>query len=321
MFGGEMVDSAMAQQKTLKAAIHCRGIGLHSGSRVGMTLHPAAPDSGIVFRRADRGGAEVAARWTNVVDTSLCTTIGNREGVTVGTIEHLMAALAGLEVDNCLVELDGPEVPVMDGSASPFVFLIECAGIAEQDAPRRAVKILKPVTVGDGRKSATLSPDQGFTVSFEIDFDSRAIKRQEIGIAFEDGTFRTEVSRARTFGFLHEVEGMRAAGLARGGSLDNAVVIDGDRIMNEDGLRYADEFVRHKVLDAVGDLYLAGAPLIGHFHGVRSGHALNRQILEALFADPSAWCWTTQTRGHAAALDERAASPAGAWEQPARARA
>jgi UDP-3-O-[3-hydroxymyristoyl] N-acetylglucosamine deacetylase len=310
-------------QKTLKTAIHCRGIALHAGVKVSMVLKPALPDTGIVFRRVDEagGGAEIRADWRNVAPSALCTTLSNREGISVATIEHLMAAFAGCEIDNAVVEIDGPEVPVMDGSAAPFVFLIECAGIAEQDAPRRAIKVLKRVTVGDGRKSATLSPDHGFTTSFEIDFDSRAIKRQEIGLAFDDGTFRTEVSRARTFGFLHEVEGMRAAGLARGGSLDNAVVIDGDRVMNEDGLRYADEFVRHKVLDAVGDLYLAGAPLIGHFHGVRSGHALNRQLLEALFADNSAWCWTTQTRGHAAALDERAAAAAGGWAQPARARA
>ena len=310
-------------QKTLKTAIHCRGIALHAGVKVSMVLKPALPDTGIVFRRVDAagGGAEIRADWRNVAPSALCTTLSNGEGISVATIEHLMAAFAGCEIDNAVVEIDGPEVPVMDGSAAPFVFLIECAGIVEQDAPRRAIKILKPVTVGDGGKTATLSPDHGFTVSFEIDFNSRAIKRQEIGLAFEDGTFRAEVSRARTFGFLHEVEGMRAAGLARGGSLDNAVVIDGDKVMNEDGLRYTDEFVRHKVLDAVGDLYLAGAPLIGHFHGVRSGHALNRQILEALFADTSAWCWTTQTRGHAAALDEQAAVAAGGWMQPARARA
>jgi UDP-3-O-[3-hydroxymyristoyl] N-acetylglucosamine deacetylase len=313
MFGGEMVDSAIAQQKTLKAAIHCRGIGLHSGLRVGMTMHPAAPDSGIVFRRADRGGAEIAARWANVVDTSLCTTIGNREGVTVGTVEHLMAALAGLAIDNCLVELDGPEVPVMDGSAAPFVFLLECAGLAEQDAPRRAVKVLKPVAVGNAEKAAALRPDSGFGVSFAIDFASGAISRQELSVSLDPDSFKAELSRARTFGFLHEIDQMRAAGLALGGSLDNAVVVAGDRVLNDGGLRYGDEFVRHKMLDAVGDLYLAGGPLLGQFHGVRSGHALNRRLLEALFADDSAWCYTTLA----------AAAPAPvAWQHaPRRARA
>jgi UDP-3-O-[3-hydroxymyristoyl] N-acetylglucosamine deacetylase len=304
-----MTDSAFAQQQTLKAAIHCRGIGLHSGTRVGMTLNPAAPDTGILFRRADRGGAEIAAKWANVVDTSLCTTIGNREGATVATIEHLMAALAGLAIDNCVIEIDGPEVPVMDGSAAPFVFLLECAGTARQDTPRRAVKVLKPVAIEDGERRVALLPDSGFNVSFAIEFDSGAISRQELTVAVDPESFKAELSRARTFGFLHEVDQMRAAGLARGGSLDNAVVIAGDRVLNEDGLRYDDEFVRHKMLDAVGDLYLAGGPVLGHFHGVRSGHALNRRLLEALFADPSAWCMTTLADAEAAPV---------AWQRPPR---
>jgi UDP-3-O-[3-hydroxymyristoyl] N-acetylglucosamine deacetylase len=276
-----MDEMGIAQQKTLKAAIHCRGVALHSGSRVSMILHPAAPDSGIVFRRSDRAGAEIKACWRNVIEQPLCTRLDDGEGLSIATIEHLMAAL------------QGPEVPVMDGSAAPFVFLIECAGIAEQDAPRHAIKVLKPVSVGEAGKSATLTPDDGFSMSFAIDFASDAISRQDITIAVDPESFKSDISRARTFGFLHEVDQMRAAGLARGGSLDNAVVINGHQVLNREGLRYVDEFVRHKVLDALGDLYLAGAPIIGHFRGVRSGHALNRRLLAALFADDSAWCRTT----------------------------
>jgi UDP-3-O-[3-hydroxymyristoyl] N-acetylglucosamine deacetylase len=299
-------------QKTLKTAIHCRGVGLHSGAKVALTLRPAAVDSGIVFRRIDAsgGGAEIAAHWRNVAESQLCTTIGNGEGTAVATIEHLMAAFAGAEIDNVLVDIDGPEVPIMDGSSAPYLFLIECAGVVEQDAPRRAIKVLKAVSVGEPGKAASLLPDHGFSMSFEIDFPSRAISRQDISVAIDQFTFKNEISRARTFGFLHEVDRMRAAGLARGGSLDNAVVIDGDQVMNQGGLRYADEFVRHKVLDAVGDLYLAGAPLVGHFRGVRSGHALNRQLLEALFADESAWCVTTVARGNGMAD--------AAWDAPPR---
>ncbi len=278
-----------------------------------MTLHPAAPDTGIVFRRSDRAGAEIKACWRNAIEQPLCTRLDNGEGLSVATVEHLMAALGGLEIDNAVIELDGPEVPVMDGSAAPFVFLIECAGIAEQDAPRRAIKVLKPITAGETGKSAALTPDDGFSMSFAIDFASDAINRQDITIAVDPESFKSDLSRARTFGFLHEVDQMRAAGLARGGSLDNAVVISGDQVLNREGLRYVDEFVRHKVLDALGDLYLAGAPIIGHFRGVRSGHALNRRLLETLFADPSAWCFTTLAR--------RVPQEAAWQETPQRARA
>jgi UDP-3-O-[3-hydroxymyristoyl] N-acetylglucosamine deacetylase len=291
-----MDDVGIAQQQTLKAPIHCRGVALHAGSRVAMTLHPAAPDTGIVFRRSDRADAEIKACWRNVVEQPLCTRLDNGEGLSIATIEHLMAALAGLEIDNAVIELDGPEVPVMDGSAAPFVFLVECAGIVEQDAARRAIKVLKPVTVTEAGKSAVLTPDNEFCLSFAIDFASDAIGRQDITIAVDPESFKSDISRARTFGFLHEVDQMRAAGLGRGGSLDNAVVISGGQVLNREGLRYVDEFVRHKVLDAMGDLYLAGAPIIGHFRGVRSGHALNRRLLEALFADTSAWCYTTLAR-------------------------
>jgi UDP-3-O-[3-hydroxymyristoyl] N-acetylglucosamine deacetylase len=304
-----MDELGIAQQKTLKSAIHCRGVALHSGRRVGMTLHPAAPDTGIVFRRSDRAGAEISASWRNAVEQRLCTRLDDGEGLSVATIEHLMAALNGLEVDNALIELDGPEVPVMDGSAAPFVFLIECAGVVEQDAPRHAIKVLKPVTVGEAGKSASLTPDDGFSMSFAIDFASDAISRQDISIAVDPDTFKSDISRARTFGFLHELDQMRAAGLARGGSLDNAVVISGHQVLNSEGLRYVDEFVRHKVLDALGDLYLAGAPIIGHFRGVRSGHALNRRLLAALFADDAAWCRTTLARRVPAQLGWEEATP------------
>ncbi|HXP12650.1 MAG TPA: UDP-3-O-acyl-N-acetylglucosamine deacetylase [Stellaceae bacterium] len=278
-------------QKTLKAPIHCRGIGLHSGAHIEMTLHPASPNTGIRFRRSDRNGLEIEASWRNVVESTLCTTLANGKGVSIATVEHLMAAFSGLEVDNAVVELDGPEVPAMDGSAAPFVFLIECAGLVEQNAPRRVIRVLKPVSVGSSGKSAALVPDDSFSVSFAIDFTSSAITRQELSLTPCPESFKHDLGPARTFGFLHEVKAMRDAGLARGGSLDNAVVIAGDRVLNQEGLRYDDEFVRHKMLDALGDLYLAGCPMLGQFRGVRSGHALNRQLLAALFADASAWCY------------------------------
>ena len=287
----------------------CRGVGVHSGARVAMILNPAPPDSGIMFRRTDRSGACVAANWRNVQESPLCTTLTNREGISVATVEHLLAAFAGAEIDNAIVELDGPEVPVMDGSAEPFLFLIERAGIVEQDAPRRAFKVLKPVRVADADCAAALEPDVGFSVSFEIDFSSQQVRRQDLALSIDAETFRSDLARARTFGFLEDVEQLRAAGLARGGSLDNAVVVSDGKILNTGGLRYADEFVRHKALDAVGDLYLAGGPIIGHFHGVRSGHAMNRRLLEALFSDRAAWCRTTLG---AAELSEAANWAAGA---------
>jgi UDP-3-O-[3-hydroxymyristoyl] N-acetylglucosamine deacetylase len=285
-------DIATASQQTLKSAIGCRGIGLHSGRKVSMTLHPAPPDAGIVFRRTDQA-AEIRAGWANTVETTYCTTLANGEGTSIGTVEHLMASLAGTGIDNAIVELDGPEVPIMDGSCAPFVFLIECAGIVEQDAARRAIKVLKPVSVIEDGASAALFPDRGFSMSFEIDFDNPLIRRQTINLAIDATTFKTELSRARTFGFLDEVDRLRRAGFARGGSLDNAVVVGRDQVLNAGGLRYRDEFVRHKLLDAFGDLYLAGGPLLGRFRGMRSGHAHTRRLLAALFADADAWCHTT----------------------------
>src|SRR6516164_10193947 len=289
-------DISALLQRTLKAPIGCRGVGLHSGRRVAMSLLPSEAGTGIVFRRTD-AAVEIAANWANVVESTRCTVLSDGEGTNVGTVEHLMAALAGAEIDNTIVELDGPEVPVMDGSSAPFLFLIECAGVVEQDAPRRAIKVLKSVSVIEDDATAALSPDDGFSMSFEIDFDNPLIRRQDISLAFDEETFKSELSRARTFGLLDEVDRLRAAGFARGGSLDNAIVVGRDHVLNTGGLRFADEFVRHKLLDAFGDLYLAGGPILGSFRGVRSGHAHTRRLLLALFADREAWCYTTLSRG------------------------
>jgi len=280
-----------ARQHTLKSSIDCSGIGLHSGAKVSMTLNPADADTGIVFRRTDvaGAGATIPARWDSVVDTRLNTTVGNGDGIVVGTIEHLMAAFSGAGIDNAFVEISGPEVPIMDGSSAPFLFLIECVGIVEQYAARRVIEILKPVSVGGRDRSAVLSPGKSFSISFEIDFEGTLIDHQQFFANLKNGAFQSEIARARTFGFEDDVAQLRAAGLARGGSLDNAVVVSGDRVLNDDGLRYEDEFVRHKVLDSIGDLYLAGGSILGHFHGFRSGHALNHDLLRALFADETAW--------------------------------
>jgi UDP-3-O-[3-hydroxymyristoyl] N-acetylglucosamine deacetylase len=257
-----------------------------------MTLHPAPAHSGIVFRHAARG-AEICASWTNTTESTLSTVLCDGEGMQIGTVEHLMAAFAGTRIDNAIVELDGPEVPIMDGSAAPFLALIERAGIVAQDAARRGFKVLKPVCVSDNGASAALLPDHGFSMSFEIDFDNPLIRRQDIALVLEPDTFKAELAPARTFGWLDDWPRLKAAGLALGGSLDNAVVISGDQVLNAGGLRFADEFVRHKLLDALGDLYLAGGPILGCFRGVRSGHALNRRLLAALFADRDAWVATT----------------------------
>jgi UDP-3-O-[3-hydroxymyristoyl] N-acetylglucosamine deacetylase len=290
-------------QRTLTTAIDCRGTGVHSGRRVTMTLHPAPADTGIVFvrRDVDPACATVQARWDQVRDTRLCTVLGNEAGTTVGTVEHLMAAFAAASIDNAVVELDGPEVPIMDGSAAPFVFLIDCAGICEQDAPRRAICVLKCVEVQDDTGArVALHPAARFSAHMHIAFTSKAIRRQSFAFDGDVDSFRHAVAPARTFGFLQEVEQLRAAGLAQGGSLSNAIVIDGDRIMNEDGLRFADEFARHKLLDAIGDLYLAGAPMIGRFEGARSGHRLNNALLRTLLADRDAWAWSDSLTLYAA---------------------
>lgn len=258
-----------------------------------MTLRPAAADSGIVFRRTGRGigSVDVPALWSNAVITPLCTTI-EAYGVRISTIEHLMAALYASGVDNVLVELNADEVPIMDGSSAPFMTLIASAGRVRQAPTRKAIRMRKEVRVEDPDRWASLSPsDSGLMIDLEIDFESRAIGRQRWAGFITEECFRLELAQARTFGFLHEVENLRRMGFARGGSLENAIVINGDAILNEGGLRYADEFVRHKVLDSVGDLYLMGAPLIGHFTGVRTGHALNLRLLDEVLSDSEAWEW------------------------------
>jgi len=278
-------------QRTLKTAIDCSGIGLHSGQNVSMTLCPAAPDTGIIFRRTDlkNGARDVPARFDAVCDTRLCTTLMNDHGTRIGTVEHLMAALMGCGIDNAVIELDSPEVPIMDGSSEPFVFLIDCAGVAEQKAVRRSLVVRRPVAIEENGARAALEPADGFTISLDIEFASQAIGRQELYLEVSRESFKDQICRARTFGFLHEVEALRAAGLARGGSLENAVVVDGDTILNDDGLRFDDEFVRHKVLDCIGDMALAGHSLTGHLRARRTGHGLNNRLLRALFADKANW--------------------------------
>jgi UDP-3-O-[3-hydroxymyristoyl] N-acetylglucosamine deacetylase len=278
------------RQHTLLSAVNCVGVGLHTGVKLSLTLRPAEANTGVIFRRTDiPGSKELQASWNNVVDTRMCTTIGDNNGMIISTIEHVMAALAGCGVDNVYVDVNGPEVPIMDGSAQPFVFLIECAGLLEQNAPCRVIEILKPVRVELEDKMAELIPSETFSVAFEIDFNSKVVAKQAISVPLVNDNFKKEVARARTFGFMHEVKKLRAAGLALGGSLDNAVVVEGDKVLNEDGLRYHNEFVRHKVLDAIGDLYTAGSKFLGSYKGVRSGHALNNQLLRALFSDTTAW--------------------------------
>ncbi len=291
-----MILDGGAWQHTLRNPIHCTGVGLHSGRRVRLTLRPAAAGSGIVLRRTDLG-LEVRAAFDRVADTRLCTLLAcpDQPALRVGTVEHVLAALAGCGVDNAVLELDGPEMPVLDGSALPFVFLLDCAGRERQNAPRHAIEVLRPVRVSEGEGFAELRPASpgasGLDLSLSIAFDAPAIGRQAFSLRLTEAAFRTELAGARTFTLKREIEGLRAAGLARGGSLDNAVVVDGDAVLNPAGLRMSGEFVRHKMLDAVGDLSLAGAPLRARFTGHRSGHALNNRLLRALFADASAWRW------------------------------
>lgn len=283
--------NAATYQHTVLGPVIFAGVGVHTGAHVRVAVRPAPADAGIVFLRTDLKGVDnrVQASAEAVCKTQLGTVITNAEGVTVSTIEHLMAALVMLGIDNAVVELDGPEMPIMDGSSEPFVRLLDQVGARRQDAPRRYIEILRPVEVVDGDKWARLSPAAQFETAFEIEFPSKVIGRQRIDMAMDEAAFRRELADCRTFGFLHEVEALRAMGLARGGSLDNAVVIEGDRILNPEGLRRPDEFVRHKTLDAIGDLYVLGAPVIGRFEGVRAGHGVNNLLVRALVADPQAW--------------------------------
>jgi len=281
----------MIRQRTIKSAIKSTGVGLHTGRKVVMTLRPAQPDTGIVFRRLGlERPVDIRADARAVTDTRLCSALEGG-GAKVATVEHLMSALAGLGIDNLYVDLDGPEVPIMDGSAGPFVFLLQSAGIEEQRAPKRFFRIRRAVEVRDGDKWARFDPYDGFKVSFSIVFDHPVFERatQSLTIDFGETAYAKEVARARTFGFAQDVEALRNAGLALGGSLDNAVVLDEYRVLNSDGLRYADEFVKHKVLDAIGDLYLLGHPVVGAFSAHKSGHALNNQLLRATLDQADSW--------------------------------
>ena len=281
----------MIQQRTLKNTIRATGVGLHSGDKVYMTLRPAPVDHGIVFRRVDLDPVvEVPARADLVTEVTLCTGL-TCEGAKIQTVEHLMSAMAGLGVDNAIVELSSAELPIMDGSSGPFVFLLQSAGIVEQAAPKRFLRILKTVEVRDGDKIARFEPHEGYRLGFTIQFDHPMIpaRQSRVEIDFSTAAYIKEISRARTFGFMRDLEYMRERNLGLGGSMDNAIVLDEFRVLNDDGLRYADEFVRHKILDAIGDLYLAGHPILGAYEGYKSGHALNNKLVRALLAETSAW--------------------------------
>ncbi|MDT8438226.1 MAG: UDP-3-O-acyl-N-acetylglucosamine deacetylase [Wenzhouxiangellaceae bacterium] len=282
----------MVRQRTLKNVIRATGVGMHNGRKVAMTLRPAPANTGIIFRRIDLDPIfEIAARPESVGDTALSTTLVGANGQRIATIEHLMSALAGLGIDNAYIDLDAPEVPIMDGSAGPFVFLLQSAGIAEQNAPKRFIRILETVEVADGDKWVRLEPCDGFRVGFEIAFDHPVFRQRNcrIELDFSTTSYLKEVARARTFGFMRDIEFLRQRNLVLGGSMDNAVVIDDYRILNSEGLRYEDEFVKHKVLDAIGDLYLLGAGLLGRFVGHKSGHELNNVLLRELLARSEAW--------------------------------
>ncbi len=302
----------MIRQRTLKHIIRATGVGLHTGEKVYMTLRPAAANTGIVFRRIDLAQpVEIKADPYHVGDTRLASCL-EHDGVRVSTVEHLMSALAGLGIDNLYVDLSSGEVPIMDGSAGPFVFLLQSAGIEEQPAAKKFIRILQPVEVSTGDKSARFAPHHGFKIEFSIDFDHPVFENsaKSVCVDFATTSYIKEVSRARTFGFMHEVEWMRGQGLALGGSLDNAIVLDEYRVLNNDGLRYDDEFVKHKVLDAIGDLYLLGHPVIGMFAAHKSGHALNNKLLRRLLERQDAWEYVSFDRAEDAPACVASTQPA-----------
>lgn len=304
---GHKADGPELFQTTLRNRIGCAGIGLHSGQQVRFTVYPAEAGTGIVFRRMDLRDAEglteqdicVPARFDYISNTQLGSTLTNAAGVSVATVEHLMSAFSGCGIDNARVDLDGPELPVLDGSAAPFVMLLECAGVARLSERRKYIRILETVSVEEDGKQVSLSPHDGFVMNFEIDFPVSVIGKQSYGFDMADGSYKSCIAQSRTFGFLHEVEHLKSLGLARGGSLQNAIVLDGENILNDTGLRFPDEFVRHKILDAIGDLYLAGAPIMGRFDAVRAGHSLNNKLLQALFNNPLAWEYSDGPLGSA----------------------
>lgn len=277
------------RQRTLRNVVSCTGIGLHSGEKVRMTIKPAPPDSGIKFIRKDLSGRRlIKAHFDNVINTTMCTVIGSN-GNRISTIEHLMAAFFGFGIDNAMVEIDGPEVPIMDGSAAPFIFLLNSVGFREQKSLKDFIVIKKAFSIKEDNRSITIKPSKELKITFTIDFLNPLINNQQYTFCFSGKNFIDEISRARTFGFLKDIENLRKAGLAKGGSLDNAIVIDDFKILNEDGLRYKDEFVRHKILDFLGDLAVIGSPVIGHFHIKRSGHSLNHAMIQGLSANRKCW--------------------------------
>ncbi len=294
----------MIRQRTLKEIVTTVGVGLHSGRKVSLTLRPAAANTGVIYRRTDvNPPVDFPADPLSVRDTMLCTALVNDEGVRISTVEHLNAALAGMGIDNIIIEVDAPEIPIMDGSASPFVYLLQQAGIEVQNAPKRFIRIKKPVRFEDGDKWAELLPYDGFRMDFEIEFDHPAIDADEQRLQFDFSSqgFIKDISRARTFGFMRDIEYLQSQNLVLGGSFDNAIVLDEYRILNEEGLRFENEFVTHKVLDAIGDLYMAGHAIVGEFRAFKSGHGLNNELLRAVLADQEAWEWAT--------FEEEAGSP------------
>ncbi len=278
-------------QKTINSKVSCNGIGIHSGLPSSISLIPAPHDTGIVFKRTDveESKSLVKANYKNVVETNLGTTIANEFGTKVLTVEHLMAAIWGCKIDNLIIEINGPEIPIMDGSSEPFVFLIECAGVNIQEQKRQMIEIISPFRVEDGDKFIELTPAQDFSLDLNIDFGHPKIGQQKFHYNSIHTSFKNDIARARTFGFKHEIEHLRKMGLAKGGSLDNAILVDENGVVNQEGLRYPDEFVRHKVLDFVGDIYLAGFFIIGHFNGHKTGHSINNKMLRQLFENKSVW--------------------------------
>jgi UDP-3-O-[3-hydroxymyristoyl] N-acetylglucosamine deacetylase len=278
-------------QKTINSKIACNSVGLHSGTNVSMTLVPAPCDNGIIFRRTDIDGEKniIKASYKNVVDTKLGTTIANEFGTKVSTIEHIMAAIWGCGIDNLFIDIDGAEVPIMDGSSEPFVFLIECAGINVQDQPRRIIEIMKKVRVEENDKFIEVEPSKEFSLDLHIDFNHQHVRAQKFDYHSTFTSFKNDICRARTFGFKHEIDHLHKLGLARGGTLDNAILVDDNGVVNKGGLRYEDEFVRHKTLDFIGDIYLAGHYIIGHFSASKAGHGINNKMLHEILKDESAW--------------------------------
>ncbi len=276
-------------QKTLNHAIHCSGIALHSGKKVNLALHPAPVNHGIVFRcTKNERCVHIPAQASYVTDTRLCTSL-ERDGIRLSTVEHLLSALAGLGIDNAYIDVDGPEIPIMDGSAAPFVFLIQSAGIQQQTHIKKVIKIKQRIEITDGDCVCSLSPSQSFKISYHLDYEHPLLSNKKRCIDFSTQAYTREVSRARTFGFVHEIESLQKAGLALGGSLDNAIVLDPYRVINDGGLRYDDECLRHKILDTVGDLYLAGHQIIAHFEGYKTGHKMNHQLVMAMLEQQHAW--------------------------------